>query len=110
MLSETSEINSVETIKIGGECFRLFTIRELFCYRHPTAGHVVKKSYAGQSIMVKGRVGKDPKGRAELIAAQKRKIERYNTEAVAVGRPAIVDYWWEAPGPTGRFAEDGTPL
>jgi hypothetical protein len=103
-------MNKVEHIKIGGKWFRLFTIRELFCYRHPTYGHIVKKSYENQSIMTTGRVSPRKDVQARLIESQKRKIERMNTKATALDCRPITEYWWEPPGPTGRFDDDGNPL
>jgi len=105
-----SEVNEVMNMKIGGQWFRRYVIRELFCYLHPVGGHIVKKSYANQTIMTTGRVPGDAKKRAALIESQKRQIERANVQATAAGCPPIVEFWWEKPGPTGRFTADGLPL
>jgi hypothetical protein len=47
----SKKFNSVHHVKIGGKWYRVYKIRELFCYRHPVYGHIVKKSYENQSIM-----------------------------------------------------------
>jgi hypothetical protein len=103
-------INSVENIKLGGKWCRLFTIRELFCYRHPTHGYIVKKSYAEKSIMTKGRAPTRADLVQKLIEGQKRNIEAYNTKVTAPGARPITEFWWEAPGMPGRYDDDGNPV
>jgi hypothetical protein len=106
----SNKFNSVHHVKIEGKWCRVYKIRELFCYRHPVYGHIVKKSYADFSIMTHGRVSPRPEVKERLIESQKRKIERYNTTATAAGQPPITEFWWEPPGPTGRFDDEGNPL
>jgi hypothetical protein len=110
MSGKKDPYNKVEHIKIGPKWYRVYTIRELFCYRHPTYGHIVKKSYENQSIMTTGRVSPRPEVQARLIQGQKWNIEQYNKRAVADGAKPITEYWWEPPGPTGRFDDEGNPL
>jgi hypothetical protein len=106
----SKEFNSVKNVKIGGQWYREYKIRELFCYRHPVHGHIVKKSYENQTIWTTGRVSPKPEKKKEIIEAHKRTIERKNVRATAQGCPPITEYWWEPPGPTGRFDDEGNPL
>lgn len=102
--------NQVEQIKMYGKWYRVYTIRELFCYRHPRYGHIVKKSYADKMIMTTGRLPGSQEGRDRLIEVRKRKIVRYNTKVTAEGALPITEWWWEPPGEPGRFDDEGNRL
>lgn len=100
--------NTIEAIEIGGQKMHLVVIRELFCYRHPTSGHIIKKSYNDPPGIC--RFGPPPRTSVDaqlIIDREKRRIEQYNTTS---GDLNITEWWWEPPGdPPGRYNRDGSP-
>lgn len=103
-------VNEVDQIKWDGKWYRVYKIHELFCYRHPKYGHIVKKSYADKMFMTTGRLPAGKEACERLIEVQKRKIVRYNTQVTAPGDKPITDWWWEPPGEPGRFDDKGNRL
>lgn len=106
----SEKVNSIELFRVEGKRYRQYIIRELFCYRHPRHGYIVKKSYENYLILTTGAVPKRQEEYDRLIEAQKRKLARYNTTVTAPRDKPITDWWWEPPGEPGRFDDKGNRL
>lgn len=97
--------NKIEQTSLNGRPIHHIHIVELFCYRHPMSGMIVKKEY--KPVMKAGKV----KNIQYAIDAAKQSIVRYNTKVTAEGSRPITDWWWEPHGdPPGRYNPDGSPV
>ena len=90
-------MNSIDGFQVDGANLRKIVITDLFCYRHPRTGEVIKKDYSRTPIIEEGRMPRNDEAIKRMIETRKRKLVKYNTKVTAPKDLPITEWWWEDP-------------